>query len=73
MGDTREEDVKREKSGKMLCWIGMFFIVKESLRWGKEGYIYIYYYKGVIPAASTQRYYIAGESGEDEKQENTEK
>ena len=29
--------------------------------------------KGVTPAGSTQRYYITGRSGEEERQENTEK
>ena len=36
-------------------------------------YIYIYIIKGVTPAGTTQRYYIAGESGKEKRQENTEK
>ena len=37
-------------------------------------YIYIYYYyERVTPAVSIQRYYIAGESGEEKRQEITDK
>ena len=43
--------------------------------WGvsRTVYIYIYIIKVVTPAASIQKYYIAGGLGEEERQENTEK
>ena len=45
-------------------------------RWEREegcGYLANYYYEGVTPLGCTQKYYIAGGSGEEKKQENTEK
>ena len=63
--ETRESD---------YCWVrlSMYFPRGNNLEW-VAALNNNHYYEGVTPAGSTQRFYIAGKSGEEERQEMREK